>query len=477
LACDLNTSSLSRETGRRACEPPRWQQICHTPWVSLFRAKTRIVVLSMHTGTSNQMLAVDEDRVLADLRTLAEFGKQGTGVSRPAFSDVDLKARRWLAEEMEAAGLETVIDGIGTVYGRSPDTQQSILVGSHSDSVPNGGWLDGALGVIFGLELARAGRRAGHGIGVDVISFADEEGTWLPCLGSRSFCGELADTALAGVQAKTGERLVDRLAQLGLDKGPLVRFDPERHRAYLEAHIEQGPRLITEGINIGVVTGIVGIRSYVVRFRGRADHAGTTPLAKRRDAGFAVFGFATNLAERLRAAGGPDSVWNFGNVIMRPGATNVVPAEADLSVEFRDQSPAVLARMEAAFHAAVQAAQATLNVAVSSTPTAALEPVAMDALLIDLIAEAAAESGSSHVRMPSGAGHDAMLLARQIPAAMMFVPSIDGRSHDITENTDEADIRRGFRVFAAAAGKVIERLASKNGPPASKPGRERERAS
>jgi N-carbamoyl-L-amino-acid hydrolase len=423
------------------------------------------------------MLAVDEDRVLADLRTLAEFGKQGTGVSRPAFSDADLEARRWLLDQMRAAGLDATIDGIGTVYGRAPDAAQSILVGSHSDSVPNGGWLDGALGVIFGLELARAGRRAATGIGIDAISFADEEGTWLPCLGSRSFCGELADNALAGVQAKTGERLVDRLTQLGLGKSALVRFDPQRHRAYLEAHIEQGPRLITDGINIGVVTGIVGIRSYVMRFRGRADHAGTTPIAKRRDAGAAMFGFATNLAERLRAAGGPDSVWNFGIVTVRPGATNVVPAEAELSVEFRDQSPAVLERMNAAFHAAVQAAKATLNVAVSSTPTAALEPVAMDTQLVDLIAEAAVESGSSHVRMPSGAGHDAMLLGRKIPAAMMFVPSIDGRSHDITENTDDADIRRGFRVFAAAAGKVIERLASKNGPPASKPGRERERAS
>jgi N-carbamoyl-L-amino-acid hydrolase len=200
-------------------------------------------------------------------------------------------------------------------------------------------------------------------------------------------------------------------------------------------------------------------------------------MAKRRDAGFAAFGFATNLAERLRAAGSPDSVWNFGNVTVRPGATNVVPAEAELSVEFRDQSPAVLARMEAAFHAAVQAAQATLNVAVSSSPTAALAPIAMDAQLIDLIAEAAVESGASHVRMPSGAGHDAMLLARKIPAAMMFVPSIDGRSHDITENTDEADLRRGVRVFAAAAGKTLERLASKNGPPGTPSGRERERAS
>ena len=126
------------------------------------------------------MLAINEDRVLADLRALAEFGKAGTGVNRPAFSDADIEARRWLMAQMQSAGLETVIDGIGNVFGRSPDAAQSILVGSHSDSVPNGGWLDGALGVVYALEVARAARGARGAIGIDVISFADEEGTWLP---------------------------------------------------------------------------------------------------------------------------------------------------------------------------------------------------------------------------------------------------------------------------------------------------------
>lgn len=155
------------------------------------------------------MLAVDENRVVSDLRALAEFGKVGTGVNRPAFSDADLAARRWLMSQMQTAGLETVIDGIGNVYGRTPDAAQSILIGSHSDSVPNGGWLDGALGVIFALEVARAARAIHGVIGIDVISFADEEGTWLPCLGSRTFCGELADSDLSDVQTKTGERLLN----------------------------------------------------------------------------------------------------------------------------------------------------------------------------------------------------------------------------------------------------------------------------
>ena len=159
------------------------------------------------------MLVINEDRMFADLRTLAEFGKAGAGVNRPAFSDADLEARRWLMAQMQSAGLETVIDGIGNVFGRSPDAAQSILVGSHSDSVPIGGWLDGALGVVYALEVARAARGARGAIGIDVISFADEEGTWLPCLGSRTFCGEVGEAALREVHKKIGERLMDRLTQ------------------------------------------------------------------------------------------------------------------------------------------------------------------------------------------------------------------------------------------------------------------------
>ena len=324
------------------------------------------------------MLAVDEDRVIADLRTLAEFGKAGTGVNRPALSEADFSARQWLLHQMQAAGLETSIDGIGTVYGRSP-AEQSILVGSHSDSVPYGGWLDGALGVIFALEVARASRAGGSSIGVDVISFADEEGTWLACLGSRVFCRELTESRLADLQSKNGERLSDRLQQLGLRDRPLARLDPQRHRAYLEAHIEQGPRLEADGIDVGIVTAIVGMRRYVVRFVDRADHAGTTPMSMRRDAAMAMFGFATSLAEALGAAGGADAVWNFGVVTVRPGAGNVVPAEAELMVEFRNPSPVLLDRMETAFHAAVQVADGAQGVPASSTPNVSLKGAAMNA--------------------------------------------------------------------------------------------------
>jgi N-carbamoyl-L-amino-acid hydrolase len=404
------------------------------------------------------MLGINEDRMLADLRALAEFGQVGTGVNRPAFSDADIQARHWLVAQMQSAGLEAVIDGIGNVYGRSPDVAQSILIGSHSDSVPNGGWLDGALGVIYGLEVARAARGQGGAVGIDVISFGDEEGTWLPCLGSRCFCGEVDWTTLSTVHSRKGERLAERLEAIQLNRRPLSLIDGERHRAYLEAHIEQGPRLVNDGFDIGVVTGIVGLRRHVVHFRGRADHAGTTPMAMRKDAAVAMFNFAVALADALRCAGGADSVWNFGIVAVRPGAGNVVPAEAELTVEFRDADAAVIARLEDAFLTAVRAADGRHDVAVSSVPNATLEPAAMDSELMDDLAAAAADVGARAVRMPSGAGHDAMILARRIPAAMMFVPSIDGRSHDISENTSEADIRRGLRVFAGGVSRALARL-------------------
>ena len=235
--------------------------------------------------------------------------------------------------------------------------------------------------------------------------------------------------------------------------------------------------MINEAVDVGIVTSIVGLRRHVVRFRGRADHAGTTPMAMRSDAAFAMFNFATALAEKLRTAGGPESVWNFGIVAVRPGAGNVVPAEADLTVEFRDASADVIERMEEAFHAGVRAADGSYNVAVSSAPNAQLVPAAMDAGLMDDLAAATADVGASFVRMPSGAGHDAMVFAPRIPSGMMFVPSIDGRSHDVSENTSEADIHRGLRVFAAAVSRTLARLndvAASQSPPSY---REKERAS
>ena len=411
------------------------------------------------------MMDLDEDRAIADLRRLASFGKYETGVNRPALSDADFAARLWLKDQMREAGLEVDIDGLGTVIGRAPCARATLLLGSHSDSVPFGGWLDGALGVIFALAVARARQRTHpeDAIGVDVVSFADEEGTFLACGGSRAFCGEIGREAFEGARNAAGETGLDRLNALALSGRPLFALDPVRQRAFLEAHIEQGPRLIEAGLNVGAVTGIVGIRRRRVRFGGRADHAGTTPMSLREDAAKAMYAFAVAAEAALSKASSAHSVWNLGIVNVRPGAPNVVAHEAEIVVEFRDLSTEVMERMDAALLALIAERDGVEGVRAASERIAAIDPTHMNEGMIARLEAAAKAEGASCVRMQSGAGHDAMILGRRIPAAMLFVPSLGGRSHHISEDTDEADIRRGLRVYARAADFLLGALEANGG--------------
>ncbi|MCO5092147.1 hydantoinase/carbamoylase family amidase [Bosea sp. (in: a-proteobacteria)] len=394
------------------------------------------------------MATIEPDRLMSDLRKLAEFGKYGAGVDRIAFSEPDLAARRWLRDRMEVAGLDAGIDRFGTVLGQAPGVSRAVLIGSHSDSVPRGGWLDGALGVVFGLEIARALRAEGLG-NVDVVSFQDEEGSYIPCLGSKAFLGELDEAELAAIEGPEGLPLDRAVARLALAPDAF-RMDGGRVTAFFEAHIEQGPRLEAAKVPIGVVTGIVGIRRFRVTTQGEANHAGTTPMEMRRDAGRALIRFAAALPGLIAGNGSPDTVWNIGVMGFSPGAANVVPAEASMIVEMRDLDAATLDRLEQALLAAIRAEDGLSGVAMTATPAGRVHPVAMDAGLQSLIARAAQQRGIAFSPMPSGAGHDAMVMARALPSAMLFVPSIGGRSHDTTENTNEEDIVLGCQVLADA---------------------------
>jgi N-carbamoyl-L-amino-acid hydrolase len=314
------------------------------------------------------------------------------------------------------------------------------------------------LGVVYALEIARAAIASGDRspVGVDVVNFEDEEGTLFPFLGSRTFCGELPDAEL-DAQKSRNATLASGLAALRDEAAP-SRCDPARHLCYLEAHIEQGPRLEAAGRRIGVVTAVIGIRRLRIRARGEANHAGTTPMNMRKDAGSALFRLAARAAAEFPRLGGPDTVWNIGQFALRPGAVNVVPGEAEMVLEFRETDPARFDALERAVLGWI----AELNnerVALTAEPIANVPPTAMSRDLAETIAAAAAERGQEPMWLPSGAGHDAMILAHTIPAAMLFVPSIGGRSHDITENTSDADIVLGCEVLAAAVDRIRERAA------------------
>jgi len=404
------------------------------------------------------MPRINAARLLADLRTLARFGQVGTGVDRTAFSPQDNAARQWLRGRMAEAGLDAQIDRVGNVLGRCPEVRRAVVIGSHTDTVPKGGWLDGAYGVICGLEIARSllERGGGPGLGVDVASFQDEEGTFLPFLGSRSFCNDLSEADLAAVKSKDGTPLAAALAAAAYGTAAF-RYEPARHTAYLEAHIEQGPRLEAAKRRIGVVSGIVGIRRLRIHTKGQADHAGTTPMAMRKDAGAALLRLGARILAEFPGRAGAETVWNIGRIEFRPGAANVVPAEAEMVLEIRDTAVARLDELEACVAAWIADGARQGPVTIAAEAIARILPTAMSPDIGGLIAAAAREHQAEPLPMPSGAGHDAMVLGRFMPAAMLFVPSIGGRSHDVVEDTSEADLALGCEVLAATVEKLAAR--------------------
>jgi beta-ureidopropionase / N-carbamoyl-L-amino-acid hydrolase len=405
-----------------------------------------------------RMTQIDPNRLLSTLETLRQFGREGTGVHRPALTPQDLEARLWLRTRLADIGYRASIDRFGTVLGHAPGNAPTILIGSHTDTVPHGGWLDGALGVCYGLEIATA-RTEALGLDaarVDVVSFQDEEGTFVSFLGSRGFIGEITDPAsLADRQALDGRRLGDALAADAIREQPILQMDAARTVAFLEAHIEQGPRLENKRLPIGVVTAIVGIRRLRIVVEGRADHAGTTPLELRRDAGAAALRLAVALLDLFQAAAGSETVWNIGHIAFQPGALNVVPAEAAFTLEFRDVQESRLDSLEADVRALVGGHSRVNALPITIDQAAQIPATLMTASIVDAFEGAAHDLGVGSMRLASGAGHDAMMLARRIPTGMLFVPSIAGRSHDVSENSHVADIVTGAQVMARAVERLL----------------------
>ncbi len=395
-------------------------------------------------------MAVDHTRFLTDLHTLRSFGASGVGkgVVRPAYSKADIAARQWLAGCMTEAGLTPHVDPVGNLFGLADGP--SLLMGSHSDSQPEGGWLDGALGVIAALEIARSSDRP-----ISVVSFQDEEGRFGVTTGSAVWSGglslEQADLLIDGSGVTFGS------ARAEMAKKSQGFVDPVRFSGFIEMHIEQGPALDAAGEQIGVVTDIVGIRDMVITFQGQQNHAGTTPMHLRRDAFHALSLFNTRLNDRFRNVVTPQTVWTIGRVDVHPNASSIVPGRVRFSMQWRDGDPERLVRMEDIIRATAQQIAEEQGVTLTYGPMLGLEPVSMDPVL-----RGALESGAQAIapgrwrNMPSGALHDATNVSRLMPVAMLFVPSIDGISHDFAEDTAEEDLVAGLRVLDRAVHSLEE---------------------
>jgi N-carbamoyl-L-amino-acid hydrolase len=399
------------------------------------------------------MARIDGERVLRDLRELATFGAYKTGVHRPTFSDEDIAARRWFVGKLAEAGLQGSIDGIGNVYGVSDAPGPKILTGSHIESQNHAGWLDGALGMIYGLEAARA-----VGRGVEVASWCDEEGHFGSFIGSRSFTGLLDESEIDTLSNKyDGTPLRAALAKAGLTGVPRRQVEPGRYKGFIEAHIEQGDTLISSSGKIGVVTAIVGIWQYRITATGEQNHAGTTSMARRRDAGLALVRLLGEIDRRFPEICGPRTVWTTGRITLDPGAPSIIPGRAELLFQIRDADLSVLERLDAELRGFVAEANRSGRCPTEIEVMGQSRPALMDEALQAALAAAGEAHAPGKVQpMPSGAGHDAQYLARVMPAAMMFVPSIGGISHHWSENTSDEDLVLGAQVYCDGVERALQ---------------------
>lgn len=400
-------------------------------------------------GMTAPTIPVNPERFLADLHALRAIGASGVGkgVVRPAYTRAEIEARDWFAARIGDAGLEPRFDPMGNLFGLAEG--RSLLVGSHTDTQPEGGWLDGALGAVAGLEIARAAREAGRPA-VSCVSFQDEEGRFGVTTGSAAWSGLLTQAEADALTDHAGITLGDARAAMGDRLGGPV--DPARFTGFLEMHIEQGPVLDGTGQALGVVEAIVGIRDMAVTFHGQQNHAGTTPMHLRRDAFQALAAFNAALNERFANVVTPATVWTIGHVALHPDASSIVPGRARFSMQWRDRDPDRLKRMEAIIRETAAEIAETRGLNVEFGPMLGIEPVAMDEGLRAALRDAAEATAPGQWReMPSGALHDASNVGSLMPAAMLFVPSIGGISHAFEEDTAEDDLVTGLHALARAA--------------------------
>ncbi len=398
------------------------------------------------------MLRINLARLRQDLEDLGEIGKTPEGgVWRSSFSEADLEARRWYLQRLQDAGLQHWVDAAGNIYGRVGEGSPAVIAGSHIDSVPNGGRFDGALGVMAAFECLRTIKD--HGVHtklpIEAVAFTDEEGRFGGFVGSYALIGQMPYEEVMRRRDLRGVPLAEAMHAVGLDPARIAaaRRDPNDIKAYVELHIEQGPILESLNVPIGVVQGIVaGSRTWIT-FRGRADHAGTTPMSMRQDAFLGAAEFGLRARDMVLTEGSGTTVGTVGVLELKPGASNIVPESAFLTLDLRDISWDVLQRLLERTRLIAHEVAEKWGLEVTVERMRVSEPAQMSPHLQAIIAEAAKELGLKAHWMNSGAGHDAQVMAKIAPAGMIFVPSRQGRSHSPAEHTDWDQIENGANVL------------------------------
>jgi N-carbamoyl-L-amino-acid hydrolase len=413
-------------------------------------------------------LRIDIDRLLARIDALGEIGRidgpDGEwGNARLALTDEDGAGRDLVVGWMRDLGMEVAIDAIGNVVATRPGSDPNlapVMTGSHIDTVGTGGRFDGNLGVLAGLEVVEVLEQ--HGVttprSLQVGFFTDEEGSrFAPdMLGSLVYVGGLAlEEALDLTAADNGARLGDELVRIGYAGAvPCPTASPPH--AFVELHIEQGPILEDEGVTIGVVEGVQGISWTEVTIVGQSAHAGTTPMRLRHDPAYCAGAITTYVRDLTRHLG-RDQVATVGRINVQPNLVNVVPSRVVMTIDLRNTSERVLVEAETRLATFLEELATSEGVEITTRSLARFEPVVFDAGMVDTVERSASRLGYSTRRMPSGAGHDAQMLARICPTAMVFTPSVNGLSHNIAEFTEPADLEAGANVLLQV---LLDRLGS-----------------
>ena len=399
-------------------------------------------------------LRIDLPRLQADIEALAEIGRaEDGGLYRMAFSPGDLAGRAWLQQRIQDAGLGFYQDGAANIHARLhwDGVRPSVMSGSHLDTVPGAGHLDGALGVLAALECLRRIQELGLPLrhALEAVAFSDEEGRFGGLFGSQAIAGLLTPERIHQARDLDGISLTEAMAACGYDAMQALhaRRSPESLAAFVELHIEQGPVLDRQGCSVGVVSGIAGLFKWEIRLAGVANHAGTTPMDLRSDAFQGAAEFATALERILDEHGSPRSVATIGRLELKPGAANVVPGLAQFSLDVRDTDADILAALGQACRRTLSSIARRRGLMFEFGVLSEIAPVKCDPGIIATIGRAAAELGIESLALHSGAAHDTQIMNHVTRTGMIFVPSREGRSHSTAEWTALEDIERGANTL------------------------------